>query len=94
MTPGGFVFDIHRYVPSGIASLIKAGEAGMSAARAPRFLSSIRAALSSAGDRSAGKKVRGHQPQAVRTGEREPGDDGPAEMCDIFGLALPLRAGR
>jgi hypothetical protein len=26
MTPGGFVFDIHRYVPSGIASLIKAGE--------------------------------------------------------------------
>jgi hypothetical protein len=34
MTPGGFVFDIHRYVPSGFASLIKAGEAGMSAARA------------------------------------------------------------
>jgi len=35
--------------------------------------------------------VRGHQPQAVRTGEREPGDDGPAEMCDIFGRALPLQ---
>jgi hypothetical protein len=64
MTPGGFVFDIHWYVPSGFASLTEAGERECRPReRARSFLSSIRATLSTAGDRIAGQRVRGGNTQ-------------------------------